>query len=330
MTEEQVMQTHLDKNKGKEQVLRRIFKREPGSNKTWIDNQNTFFTWLLMPSVILLTAITILPVIFLIMTSFTPWDLSRPGSLEFIGIENYIRIFTRDARFWNSVQVQIKLTLLTVPLQIITGLGLAVFLKEKIKNPLLVELARGTFIIPMVIPPIVAAMIWKILFTPPVSILNYIVISLGGEQLAWLGDPNLALLAIAIATVWEFFPFCFLLLYAGLLSLPEEPFEAAMVDGASRWQSFRYVTLPLLGPTLSIVFLFRLVDSIRSFPMIYVMTQGGPGFATEPTNFYAYQQAFSFSYVGYSSSMVVVVLFFTMILTGFLLRGIKWNRGAES
>ena len=330
MTEEQVMQTHLDKNKGKEQVLRRIFKREPGSNKTWIDNQNTFFTWLLMPSVILLTAITILPVIFLIMTSFTPWDLSRPGSLEFIGIENYIRIFTRDARFWNSVQVQIKLTLLTVPLQIITGLGLAVFLKEKIKNPLLVELARGTFIIPMVIPPIVAAMIWKILFTPPVSILNYIVISLGGEQLARLGDPNLALLAIAIATVWEFFPFCFLLLYAGLLSLPEEPFEAAMVDGASRWQSFRYVTLPLLGPTLSIVFLFRLVDSIRSFPMIYVMTQGGPGFATEPTNFYAYQQAFSFSYVGYSSSMVVVVLFFTMILTGFLLRGIKWNRGAES
>jgi len=294
---------------------------------TWEQSQAKYFTKLLWPSIILLTTITILPVIFLIVTSFTSWDLSRPGSLVFTGLRNYVRIFTKDPRFWNSVTVQIKLSLMTVPAQIIIGLGLAVFVREKIKNTFLVEMARGVFIIPMVIPPIVAALIWKILFTPPVSILNYVVTSFGANQLAWLGDPDLALVAIAVASVWEFFPFCFLLLYAGLLSLPEEPYEAAMVDGASKWQSFRYVTLPLLGPTLSIVLLFRLVDSIRSFPMIYVMTSGGPGFATEPTNFYAYQQAFSYSYIGYSSSMIVVVLAFTMILTGFILRNINWHRG---
>jgi len=329
MTKEKLMDNDKVRNTDMGQTLATDKNRDHGLVKTWKTKQNTFFNQLLIPSVVLLTAITILPVIFLILTSFTPWDLSRPGSLEFIGIDNYIRVLSKDARFWNSVQVQIKLTTLTVPFQILIGLALAVFVREKIKNPFLMELARGTFIIPMVIPPIVAALIWKILFTPPVSILNYIVTLLGGEQLAWLGDSNLALVVIAIATVWEFFPFCFLLLYAGLLSLPEEPFEAAMVDGASRWQSFRYVTLPLLAPTLSIVFLFRLVDSIRSFPMIYMITGGGPGFATEPTNFYAYQQAFSFSYVGYSSSMIVIVLFFTMILTGFILRGIAWNRGAE-
>jgi multiple sugar transport system permease protein len=287
-----------------------------------------FFTSLLAPSIILLTLITIIPILYLIATSFTSWDLSRPGSLRFTGIDNYIRIFTRDPRFWNSVIVTIKLSVLTVPLQILIGLALAVFVREKVKNPYLVELSRGVFIIPMVIPPIVAALIWKILFTPPVSIISYLAESLGFGPLAWLGDPNLALLAIAIGTIWEFFPFCFLLLYAGLMSIPEEPVEAAKVDGASSWQVFRYITLPMLSPVLSIVILFRVVESIRSFPMIFVMTGGGPGFATEPTNFYAYLQAFSFSYIGYSSSMIIVIFTFTIVMTAFILRRINWNRGA--
>lgn len=287
-----------------------------------------FFTALLAPSVILLTLITIIPILYLIATSFTSWDLSRPGSLRFIGIDNYIRIFTRDPRFWNSVFVTFKLSILTVPAQILIGLALAVFVREKVKTPFLVELSRGVFIIPMVIPPIVAALIWKILFTPPVSIISYLAETLGFPPLAWLGDPNLALLAIAIGTVWEFFPFCFLLLYAGLMSIPEEPVEAAKVDGASSWQVFRFITLPMLAPVLNIVILFRVVESIRSFPMIFVMTGGGPGFATEPTNFYAYLQAFSFSYIGYSSSMIIVMFTFTMVMTAFILRRINWNRGA--
>lgn len=302
------------------------FWRKDKTVRTYEQQQYRFYRLLLVPTLVLLTAITILPVIYLIATSFTSWDLSRPGSLQFTGLRNYIRIFTEDDRFWNSVNVQVRLTLMTVPAQIITGLGLAIFVREKIKNTFLVELARGVFIIPMVIPPIVAALIWKILFTPPVSILSYITTELGLGQLAWLGHPKLALVAIAIASIWEFFPFCFLLLYAGLLSLPDEPIEAARVDGASGWQIFRHVTLPMLWPTLSIVLLFRIVDSIRSFPMIYVMTSGGPGFATEPTNFYAYQQGFSYSYVGYSSAIIIVMFGFTMALTALLLRSIKWDR----
>ena len=306
-----------------------VGRRKKSRSKSWRDKQRVFYTRLLIPSLVLLTLITILPIIYLIGTSFTSWDLSRPGSLVFIGLDNYVRIFIRDDRFWNSVVVQLKLTFLTVPPQIITGLVLAIFLKERIKNTWLIEVSRSVFIMPMVIPPIVAALIWKILFTPPVSILNYVVTHLGFAQLDWLGDPDLALVAIALATVWEFFPFSFLLLYAGLISMPHEPQEAAMVDGASRWQLFWYVILPMLGPTLSIVVLFRLVDSIRSFPLIFVMTQGGPGFATEPTNFYVYTMAFPFTYVGYSSAMIVVVFAFTMLLTAMILRNIKWHRGVE-
>jgi multiple sugar transport system permease protein len=302
--------------------------RSPG-NIRWSAQQASFFTRMLAPALVLITLITILPTLYLIGTSLTSWDLSRPGSLVFIGIKNYSDIFTQDPRFWNSVVVQVKFTVITVPVQVLLGLALAVFVREKIKNTFLVELSRGVFIVPMVIPPIVAALIWKILFTPPVSIISYVSEQLGMGQLAWLGSPNLAVLAISIGTIWEFFPFCFLLLYAGLLSIPEEPLEAARVDGASGWQTFRYVTLPMLGPTLSIVSLFRLVESIRTFPMIYVMTSGGPGFATEATNFYAYLQAFSYSYIGYSSAMILVVFAFTMGITALILGRIGWNRGPQ-
>ena len=291
----------------------------------WKDEKRKFYIKLLLPAVIILTIITIIPILYLFTTSFTSWDLSRPGSLQFINIQNYIKLITQDERFYNSLWVQFKLTLFTVPAQVIIGLFFAVYINEKIHNPWFIELARGVFIIPMVIPPIVAALIWTIMFTPPVSILSYLVTKIVLPPLTWLGDPKMALIAISIAAIWELFPFCFLLLYAGLMSIPDEPLEAASVDGASGWQTFWHITLPMLRPTLSIVIFFRLVDSIRAFPLVYVMTDGGPGTVTEPTNYYAFQKAFNYSYVGYSSAMIVVVLAFTMVMTWLMMRSIKWQ-----
>ena len=303
-------------------ILKRWFK-----TRGWNHAQGRFFSLMLTPSLILLTLITLLPFVFLILSAFTSWDLSRPGSLVFNDIQNFIRLFTRDERFINSLGVQVRYTFLTVPFQVLIGLGLSVYVKSRIHSPWLISLTRSIFIIPMVIPPVVAAIIWKILFTPSVSILSYFTQQLGWGPLAWLGDPNLALPALAIANIWEFFPFCFLLLYAGLQSLPEEPMEAARVDGASAWQTFRYVTVPMLRPVMTIVILFQIVDSIRTFPLVYIMTDGGPGFVTETTNYYAYQQAFNYSYVGYSSAMVLVVFIFTLGLTFLVLRSVQWSRG---
>jgi len=281
----------------------------------------------LIPSLILLTLITIVPVAYIISTSLTSWDLTLPGSLRFIGPRNYLNLFTGDSRFWNSILVQIRLSLYTVPFEMTIGMLVALYLSNNFRSHWITEIARSTFIIPMVIPPIVAAVIWKILFTPPVSILNYLTTSLGLGQLTWLGDSKLALVAIAVAQVWEFFPFCFLLFYAALMSLPDEPFEAAQVDGASFWQTFRYITLPMLGPTISIVFLFRLVDSLKAFPLIYGMTEGGPGFVTEPPNYYAFVMAFSYSKVGYSSSMIAILFALSMLITFLVMRNIQWTRG---
>jgi multiple sugar transport system permease protein len=311
------------------QTISRWFSRVRPDKSDWRRAQGRFFTILLTPSLILLTMITVLPILFLIATSFTSWDLSRPNSLQFIAFDNFKQLFTSDTRFWNSIQVQAKYTFLTVPFQVLIGLALSIFVKNRVKNSWLAEISRAVFIIPMVIPPIVAGIIWRIMFTPSVSILNFWVTSLGGAKLSWLGNPDLALVALAIANVWEFFPFCFLILYAGLQSLPDEPLEAARVDGASGWQTLQYVTLPMLRPVLSIVILFQLVDSIRTFPLVYIMTDGGPGFVTEPTNYYAFQKAFNYSYIGYSSSMIVIMLLFTLVLTFFILRTIRWNRGTQ-
>jgi multiple sugar transport system permease protein len=137
----------------------------------------------------------------------------------------------------------------------------------------------------------------------------------------------LALVAIALAQVWEFFPFCFLLFYAALMSLPGEPYEAAEVDGAAFWQIIRFITLPMLAPTINIVFLFRLVDSLKAFPLIYGMTEGGPGYVTEPPNFYAFVEAFSYSHIGYSSAMIVILFALSMLITFLVMRNIQWTRG---
>ncbi|MGQ9594910.1 MAG: carbohydrate ABC transporter permease [Anaerolineae bacterium] len=293
----------------------------------WEAARRRVYTALLVPGLVLLTLVTIVPVLYLIATSFTPWDLSRPGSLQFVGLRNYLRLLTEDRRFWNSIWVQVRLSGLTVPFQMAIGLSLAfyLYLQQPIRR--LVEVFRNIFIIPMVIPPVVAALMWRILFTPEVSIVTYAIGLLGLPQVRWLGHPTLALLAIAMADVWQFFPFCMLLLYAGLQALPEEPMEAARMDGASTWQLIRHILLPMLRPTLAVVLLFRVVDSIRTFPLIYVITQGGPGFATEPTNYYAYQQGLFHGYIGYSSAIVVIMFFFSLTLSLLILRRVRWEGG---
>jgi multiple sugar transport system permease protein len=175
----------------------------------------------------------------------------------------------------------------------------------------------------------VVALIWKILFTPDISILDWALGLLRLPQPAWLVDPEFALWAIIIADVWEWFPFVMLMLLAALQMLPDEPLEAARLDGASRWQAFRYITLPLLKPAIVVATLFRLIDSVKAFPHIFIMTGGGPGTATEVTNFYAYLEGFSYTYVGYASAVIVVMLVFTLLMSLAVLRVARWEVEVE-
>ena len=269
--------------------------------------QRTRFFWILLsPALAVLAAVTIAPFLFLFSTSLTPLNLARPATWwDFsVPLANFVELLD-DHRFLGSLGVQLRLSVFTVAFQLLLGLAAALLLNSRLR---FLEAMRALFIIPMVLPPIVVAIIWKVLFTPDISVLNWALGLLGLPQPAWLAHPRLALPAIIIADIWEWFPFTLLMLLAALQMIPAEPLEAARIDGAGAWQVFRHVVLPLLRPAIVVTVLFRLIESVKAFPLIFVMTGGGPGTVTEATNYYAFLQGFNYSLIGYSAAISVVVL----------------------
>jgi multiple sugar transport system permease protein len=269
--------------------------------------QRTRFFWILLsPALAVLAVVTIAPFLFLFSTSLTPLNLARPATWwDFSApLANFVELLD-DHRFLGSLGVQLRLSVFTVAFQLLLGLAAALLLNSRLR---FLEAMRALFIIPMVLPPIVVAIIWKVLFTPDISVLNWVLGLLGLPQPAWLAHPRLALPAIIIADIWEWFPFTLLMLLAALQMIPAEPLEAARIDGAGAWQVFRHVVLPLLRPAIVVTVLFRLIESVKAFPLIFVMTGGGPGTVTEATNYYAFLQGFNYSLIGYSAAISVVVL----------------------
>jgi multiple sugar transport system permease protein len=269
--------------------------------------QRTRFFWILLsPALGVLAVVTVVPFLFLFSTSLTPLNLARPATWWDFGapLANFLELLS-DHRFINSLGIQVRLSIFTVGFQLLLGLGAALLLNSRLR---FVEAIRSLFIIPMVLPPIVVAIMWKVLFTPDISVLNWALGVMGLPQPAWLAHPKLALPAIIIADIWEWFPFTLLMLLAALQMMPSEPLEAARIDGANAWQVFRHVVLPLLRPAMVVTILFRLIESVKAFPLIFVMTGGGPGTVTEVTNYYAFLQGFTYSLIGYSAAISVVVL----------------------
>jgi multiple sugar transport system permease protein len=285
--------------------------RAIGAN--WAAERRRAFMLGLAPALILLAAITVAPAIYLLVTSLTPLNLVNPesGSDFSDPALNYREAFA-DERFVNSVWVQVKLSLATVISQLLIGLGVALLLNARSK---FLEAIRTTFLVPMVLPPIVVAIIWKVLYTPDVSPMHRALAYVGLPISSLITNPDTALWAIAAAETWEWFPFTMLMVLASLQMIPEEPLEAARIDGASNWQLFWYVILPYIRPTLVVAGLFRLIDSIKAFPLIYVLTNGGPGSVTEVTNYYAFVQAFNFSYWGYASAIATMMVIGVFLLS---------------
>jgi multiple sugar transport system permease protein len=265
--------------------------------------QHRFFAFCVAPSLAVLALITLLPSLYLLATSFTPLNLTRPETLWDFSqpLESYRQLLD-DSRLHNSVWVQIKLSFWTVLLQLLIGLGLALLLNVRTR---LLEALRTVFLIPMVLPPIVVAIIWKVIYTPDISPMHGLFRALGWNVPALITDPDWALTSIIIADTWEWFPFTMLMVLAALLT--------------------RYVTLPFLQGVLLVAGLFRLIDSIKAFPLIFILTDGGPGNVTEVTNYYSYLQAFNFSYLGFSSAITVALLAATIALSWLIVRVVGWG-----
>jgi multiple sugar transport system permease protein len=175
-------------------------------------------------------------------------------------------------------------------------------------------------LLPMVSTPVAVALIWVVMFNPSLGILNYFLTCIGLKPLLWLGHPSTALSSLILMDTWKWTPFMVLILHSGLQSLPITPFEAARIDGASRWQTFRYVTLPLLRPSIAVSLIFRTMDSLKTFDTIYVMTEGGPNNATEILNIYTFQTGFKYFHIGYASALAVILVLFVFAVNLLLIK----------
>jgi len=297
------------------------------ARRSFASIRERFYWRMLWPAFIVLGIVALAPTIYLLLTSFTPLDLTRPGTAwDFSDPFNNYDVMLSDSRLHHSFWVQAKLSFWTVGLQLILGFCFALLLN--LRASVLVAL-RTVFLIPMVLPPIVVAIIWKVLYTPDISPFWWIFNALGWDIPALITSADWALTAIVIADTWEWFPFTMLMILAALQMLPDEYVEAARIDGATALQLTWHVVLPHLRGVLMVAGLFRLIDSIKAFPLIYILTDGGPGSLTEVTNYYSFIQAFNFSYLGYSSAITVVLVLLTVALSAGIIALIGWGERVD-
>lgn len=266
------------------------------------------------PSVVLLLALTVYPLLYIVRISLYRMT---PGGETFVGVENFLRLF-RDPFFFRSLGQTFVFTFGSLGLEFLLGLSLALLLDSQIRAR---GFWRALFLLPMILPPVVVGVIWRLIYNPNFGVLNGTLQLLGLDtsRLTWLADPAVALAAVMVVDVWEWTPFVFLILLAGLQAIPEEPYEAARMDGSSAWQTFVHVTLPLLAPAILVALLLRTMDLLRIFDQIFILTQGGPGFATETISLYIYKTAFRFFDFGYAAAMSLVLLTATLVVARFYL-----------
>jgi len=255
------------------------------------------------PTVLFLALLTIFPTIYLIYSSFSKWELTDYVP-RFVGIENFSNLVFHDSMFWLSLRNTFLFTLISVCLELLLGLCIALLFNRPIKTG---SLLRSLMILPMVLAPIVVGLLWRVMYNPSFGLINYFLSALGIESRAWIDQSSTALGALIVADVWQWTPFMFLMIYSGLQSLPIEPYEAARVDGATSWQIFRYLTYPMLRQVLIVALLFRIIESVKTFDIIFALTRGGPGTATQTVNIYTFYLAFEWLKPGYAAALTVII-----------------------
>jgi len=271
---------------------------------------------LVVPAIALILLLTTVPIIFTFVLSFQTLNLARPMLNGFVGFKNYLKLFS-DERFINSIRVTASLIALPVFLQMVIGFILALLLAQKVKGR---QFAKAILLAPMVSPPVVIGLLWKVFLIPKLGGLNYFLSLVRIQGPDWLSYPGTALMAIVMAAVWEWTPFVMLMFSAGFDTLPSQIFEAARVDGAVWYQQLWFITLPLLRPLALTILIFRILEALAIFPIIYVLTGGGPGVATEPINLYAFNTGFVYLRLGYAATLVVVFTFILFVFSGFFVK----------
>ncbi len=244
------------------------------------------------------------------------YNLAFPMTRGFIGLENYAE-FLSDSAFWNTIQVSLLYTFLTVTLELLLGLGIALLLRRPSRFNNLVSIL---LMLPLMTAPAIASLMWKLMTNPNFGIFSYLIGLVGFTDFRWASAPSTALLTVVLVDIWVYTPFMMILLLAGLRSLPRQPFEAAELDGVPRSFVFFRITLPMLLPYIITASLFRLLDSIQQFDIIYAMTQGGPGDTLMVFQVQSYLEFFQYTNVGRSAALLMVLWVITYILSNLFVK----------
>lgn len=268
--------------------------------------------WLFaLPAALAVGAVIVFPWLFTVYMSVQDWSVS--GTVTFVGLENYTTLFA-DRRFIESIGHTLYFTLLAVVAPILIGTAAALVFHHQFPWR---GLMRAIFILPMMATPVAVALVWTMMFHPQLGVLNYLLTSIGLPPSTWVYDQRTVIPTLVLVEVWHWTPLVMLIVLGGLAGLPSEPYEAATIDGANAWHMLRHITLPLVWPFIMIALIVRAIDALKTFDTIFVISQGGPGTASETINIFLYNQAFAFYKLGYASA--VVVIFFVIIIALSLL-----------
>lgn len=273
-------------------------------------NQLAFLS---LPAVVFTVALIAFPFAYTVWMSLQ--EFSFGGTARMNHGLNYVQM-VQDAEFWNGLKITLVLYVLSLVLQLVLGTYVALLLHTSKK---LSGIVRTLMISPFVLPPVVVGMMWLVVLDPSIGAANYILTSVGLPRSDWLASPQWVIPTVAFIDTWQWTPYVALIVLGGLQSLPPNVYEAAQIDGASRWQTFWRITLPLLMPTIVTAAILRSVDLLRFFDIIYITTQGGPGNASNTLNIYGFRKGFEFFEIGYASALMItlsaIVLGAVVVLT---------------
>ena len=274
----------------------------------WIDRHEKWvFTF---PSLFFVVIMMVFPLGYTIWNSMTNWTLTAKTPTAFIGFRNYVQMFAEDPRFLQSIVRTFAFTIGSLIFQMIVGVGAGILIDSKEYRCR--KILNSILLLPMMATPVAVAMVWLLILEPTTGVANYLLKQIGLPVSKFLSGTNTVIPTFILIDTWEWAPLITLITLAGLASLPHDPFESAKVDGASPLQVVWHITLPMLVPTISVGALLRFIDCFKTFDIIYTMTTGGPGYASETINIYTYQNAFYYFKFGYASSMLVI--FFAIVL----------------
>jgi multiple sugar transport system permease protein len=283
-----------------------------------VNSQSRAALWYILPSFLFVAVFSLYPILDSVRLSFYRMILSLPWLGEkFVGLENY-RDLATDPVALHSLAITLAFVAVTATMEVALGLGMALVLNESFRGR---GFLRAAVLIPWAIPTVVSSQMWRFIFNDRYGLFNFLLFGENTQRyLAPLADTFLAPTAIIVGDVWKTSSFAALIILAGLQTIPDELYEAAEIDGATCWQKFRRVTLPLVKPALLLALVFRTIDAFKVFDLVFVMTQGGPADATNVLQFYGYKKTFAEGMIGYGSAISVGVFFFSLALSVIYIR----------